>query len=86
MYSFVNGLIYKNRRFDSDFTYYRGLVRFQNDWCITNSVRNIQSFCILPKLQLSDHTPCALTIKCKHSLPIMLLDKLLVVCSILWQV
>ena len=50
---------------DSDFTFFRGSLKSQNDWCATNNTHSIQSFCILPKLELSDHRPCAITLRLK---------------------
>ena len=45
--------------------FFRGLLKSQNDWCVTNNVHSVESFCILPKLPLSDHTPCAIALKLK---------------------
>ena len=42
----INGLLYRNRRMDSDFTFFRGSLKSQNDWCATNNTQSIQSFCI----------------------------------------
>ena len=38
---FINGLICPIRKFDSDFTFFRGTLKSQNDWCISNNVTNI---------------------------------------------
>ena len=40
----VNGLIKGNISCDSNFTFYRGNTRSQNDFCITNNTDSIQSF------------------------------------------
>ena len=70
----INGLRYSSRRFDSNFTYFRGSLKSQNDWCIFNSVDNVNSFCILPKINISDHAPCAPTIKCNATVSLGLLE------------
>ena len=72
----INGLIYGSRRFDTGFTYFRGSLKSQNDWCLTNNVENVESFLILPKLTLSDHTPCAITITCKPSSSLGSIEKI----------
>ena len=54
---FINGLIYGNKLFDTNFRYLRGTSKSQNDWPITNSVDTIDSFYIITKLKFSDHTP-----------------------------
>ena len=53
----VNGLKYGQKTFDSCFTFYRGKVKSQNDWCASNYPESIESFSILPKPITSDHTP-----------------------------
>ena len=50
-------------------------MKSQNDWCIVNSVENVESFCILPKEDVSDHVPCAVTIKCKPSTSLVLMEE-----------
>ena len=59
----VNGLILGSRVFDSNFTFYRGRVKSQNDWCASNSIKSIETFKILPKTLLSDHTPLVMKIR-----------------------
>lgn len=59
----VNGLNHNGIHHDSDFTYFRGELRSQNDWLITNTVDTVALFKILPKMVVSDHSPCAITIK-----------------------
>ena len=59
----TNGLLYNNRYFDTDFTFFRGSRKSQNDWCVTNHIQTVQSFPILPKLTLSDHRPRTVTLK-----------------------
>ena len=53
----VNG--YEN--FDSKFTFYRGKVRSQVDYAVTNSIQGINSFSILQKTIYSDHCPLEIT-------------------------
>ena len=64
----INGLIHENKSFDMDYTYFRGTVKSQNDWCITNSIDTVDSFSILPKLTVSDHTPCAVVVQTNRSI------------------
>ena len=45
----VNGLMLGSKYFDSNFTFHRGKVRSQNDWCLSNSVECIREFRILSK-------------------------------------
>ena len=59
----VNGLKFGSRSFDSDFTFYRGRVKSPNDWCASNYIKCIQTFKILPKTLLSDHTPIEMKIR-----------------------
>ncbi len=54
----ING--YK-KKFDSDFTFYRGKVRSQVDFAITNRVSSIDTFSILQKNIHSDHCPLEIT-------------------------
>lgn len=63
----INGLIHMSNNYDSDFTYFRGSLKSQNDWCITNQIDNLKSFNILPKLKVSDHCPCAISIDLKQN-------------------
>ena len=53
----ING--YEN--FDSDFTFYRGRVRSQVDYAVTNSIPTINKFSILQKTIHSDHCPIEIT-------------------------
>ena len=59
----VNGFIRGDCSFDSDYTFFRGKTKSQNDWCVTNSVQNITKFKILPRIVVSDHAPLSLGIK-----------------------
>ena len=52
----INGLLY-----NSVFAFFRGNVKSQNDWFVTNYVDCIESFSIIPRLNVSDH--CLLSIK-----------------------
>ena len=56
----INGIIRENIIYDSDFTYFRGMVASQNDLCLTNNIYIIKHFTILPKMTQSDHCPCLL--------------------------
>ena len=51
----VNGLIFNDKLFDTDFTYYRGNVRSQNDLVFSNNIDVIESMKILGKQIYSDH-------------------------------
>ena len=62
---FINALSYPTRQFDSDLTFFRGALKSQNDWCISNNVESIELFRILPKLNVSDHAPYAIIVKTK---------------------
>ena len=73
----VNGLRDGSIAFDTNFTFFRGNVKSQNDWC-TNSIKEVDSFKILAKLSVSDHCPLSLKISCPKSLN---LDFILEVCS-----
>ena len=63
----VNGLTYDGTSYDSEFTYFRGQLRSQNDWFITNAIGTVASFTILPKMVVSDHSPCGIVIRYKIS-------------------
>ena len=58
----INGLKESSRNLHSDFTFFRGNLKSQNDWCITNSPKSVRSFSIIPKLNLSDHSPLSVNI------------------------
>ena len=53
----LNGLISKDSIFDSNFTFYRGRAKSQNDLAFSNESRSISSFKILEKHIQSDHCP-----------------------------
>ena len=40
----VNGIIHDSATYDSEFTFYRGKVRSQNDLCVTDSIDEINGF------------------------------------------
>ena len=61
-FSLVNGLKLGMKTFDSKFTFFRGNLKSQNDWCITNKLQSVRSFVIHEKLNLSDHTPLSVEI------------------------
>ena len=66
----VNGLQYNEMKCDSDFTFYRGTNKSQNDICITNHVDILQSFSILDKNTYSDHRPICIEICSKPVIPL----------------
>ena len=57
----VNGLNYNLNSFDTDFTFFRGSVKSQNDWCATNFIEGVLMFSIISK-PLSDHCPRSIKI------------------------
>ena len=59
----VNGLKHDGMSFDSNFTFFRGKVKAQNDWCVANCVQNVRSFAICPKMAVSDHCPTSTRLK-----------------------
>ena len=71
----LNGLLYHGKQFDSNFTFHRGSLQSQNDWCMTNNVDNVKSFVILQKLDVSDHNPLAITLFYKPTMSIELLER-----------
>ena len=56
----LNGLQYMEKKFDSNFTFYRGTQRSQNDLAFSNDIRSITSFNIHQKMVESDHCPISL--------------------------
>ena len=71
----INGIMGENIIYDSDFTYFRGMVASQNDLCLTNNIDIIKNFTILPKMTQSDHWPCLLEISTQIQPPLRLLDE-----------
>ena len=59
----INGASRGEKVYDSQFTFFNGERKSQNDWCITNSFNIISDFSILPKLRFSDHCPCLVEVK-----------------------
>ena len=59
----INGLQHNGRSFDSNFTFFKGKKKAQNDWCVANSVQNVKSFIIRPKMVVSDHCPTVTELK-----------------------
>ena len=51
-----------NKIFDTDFTFFRGKLRSQNDTCLSNNIDMIDTFSILDKNVYSDHKPCVVEI------------------------
>ena len=70
----VNGLKYKSKSFDSNFTFFRGNVKSQNDWCVTNFIDGVVSFSIIPKSIISDHCPLSLKICIPKSVTLSFID------------
>ena len=57
VYHIVNGLYTDKINCESNFSYFRGGLRSQNDVCITNDINLIASFSFGEKLIYSDHKP-----------------------------
>ena len=72
----INGLWLPYTQFDSKLTFFRGRVSSQNDLCLSTCPAAIQSFHILDKLSVSDHTPCSLTVKVKSTVSIDMIKDL----------
>ena len=70
----VNGLLYRNKTFNTDFTFYRGNSASQIDVCLTNDVINTDSLKILKKTAVSDHSPVIVTISTKPSFSLEFLE------------
>ena len=67
----VNGYVgYNGKKFDTDFTFYRGKVKSQNDLAFTNDIESIKSFNILQKLIQSDHCPISLNMEVELATPL----------------
>ncbi len=62
-FNIVNGLCNEKIICESNFSYFRGNTRSQNDVCLTNNVDTIASFSFGQKLIYSDHKPMLLTIQ-----------------------
>ena len=69
----VNGLNWKDKMFESKFSFYRGDLCSQNDLVLTNNPNLISSFKILEKCMYSDHCATCTTcvIKPTYSLDII---------------
>ena len=70
----INGLTYNDKDFDSKMTFYRGLKTSQNDTCMSNNIKIIRTFNILPKINYSDHTPCMLNLELDTRVPLVLIN------------
>ena len=57
----LNGLVYGDKAFDSNFTCYKGTRCSQNDLSFCNNIEIIEELNIMPKYVYSDHCPIALT-------------------------
>ena len=53
----MNGLIFNGHIFRTDFTFFRGESKSQNDIILVNDIRLINAFDIMKKLIISDHCP-----------------------------
>ena len=64
----ANGAIYSSeeRKLDTDFTFFRGKMKSQNDLTITNNLLTIGELHIKPKMMFSDH--CPISISCNVEL------------------
>ena len=62
-YHIVNGLYTDKINCESNFSYFRGGLRSQNDVCITNDINLIASFSFGEKLIYSDHKSVHITIQ-----------------------
>ena len=58
---FVNGARLPEKSFDSDFTFFRGKLKSQNDMALTNDINSIIEFNIEKKIIFSDHCPISIT-------------------------
>ena len=58
----LNGYISGSKSFDSNFTFFRGSSRSQNDLVLSNATNIVNSFSILDKEIYSDHSPICATI------------------------
>ena len=63
----LNGFIGNGKHFDTNFTFYRGMSRSQNDMVISNCIEMFSSFKILEKRIYSDHVPISSSIKIRIS-------------------
>ena len=70
----LNGLHHEYKKFDSDFTFFRGNKTTQIDICITNYTINTDNLKILHKNPISDHTPVLVTFKIDLNPPLDLID------------
>ena len=61
----LNGLCYDDRKFDSDFTYFRGSLRSQNDIALTNVLDTVYS----------NHCPIALSVVVDLTTPLHIVYK-----------
>ena len=66
----VNGLQCGSINCDSDFTFFRGNSRSQNDVCLINQIDVIHSFSILDINTYSDHKPLRIIISSKPVIPL----------------
>ena len=58
----LNGYNSDSKSFDSNFTFFRGSSRSQNDLVMSNAIRIVDSFSIVDKKIYSDHSPISTSI------------------------
>ena len=61
----MNGYTLDSKQFSSDFTFYRGKSRSQNDLVLSNAPDMIKSFTIKEKQIYSDHTPVSFVLSAR---------------------
>ena len=72
-FNIINGM---NAQCDSNFTFFRGKTRSQNDICLTNDNKIIKSFKILKRFLISDHSPCEIVLNLDQSIPLDFVENL----------
>ena len=68
----LNGLQQRDKNFDSNFTFYRGTAKSQNDLAFSNDIRSISSLQIWNKQIQSDHCPLSIDCTIKSMVPLEL--------------
>ena len=70
----LNGLTSESKRFDSNFTFFRGDTRSQNDLVMSNAISIVESLTIMEKDIYSDHSPISIVISVSPSCPLSFLQ------------
>ena len=65
----LNGLVYPNKSFDSNYTFSRGKTASQIDICLTNNINDTTNLKILKKTTISDHNPVTISISTEYNYP-----------------